>query len=123
MGMEKMVGIGEVEALVQMFTTKVKDVEVEVYGEHHAPHETVMDWKIKAWYKMLPNYPISLTLRTHFMLEPPSTKGGPEKVFKITEEWGGNPLMNERTVTPSLLGKVHSKLRRFTGYLIVWACK
>ena len=62
---------------------------------------------------------LPMYLRTHLMLEPPATKGGGEKVFKMVEEWGGNPLMNERNTWPAILGKTHAKLRQFHGYLIV----
>ena len=62
---------------------------------------------------------MTMNARTHILLEPSETKvGGPEKVFRIYDEWGGNPLMNEKTLSPTLLGTLHSKLRKFHGYLI-----
>ena len=65
----------------------------------------------------LPNFPMSMKMRTHIMMEPSEVKvGGPEKVFRIYEEWGFNTLLTEKTCQPPMLGKLHSKLRQFHGY-------
>ena len=58
------------------------------------------------------------------MLEPSEVKvGGPEKVFRVYEEWGGNVLLTEKTCQPPMLGKLHSKLRQFTGYAVTQLIK
>jgi len=118
---EKFVGMKEFNQFVEAYSRYTKDAEIEIYQELHSPHEIVLDIQIKCWFHLLPNYPWVMKQRNHYMLEPPSTKGGSEKVFRIFEEWGGNPLLNEKTATPGFLGKVHSKLRRFTGYLLSMA--
>ena len=94
----------------------VEELSYEVHGEHHGPHEVVMDWTITMTMRTFPSYPFSLRMRTHILLEPPSRAGGQEKIFRIYEEWNGNKQLNEKT-TFGPLGKVHQKLRRFSGYL------
>ena len=39
---------------------------------------------------------MTIRSRIHFLLEPPSSAGGPEKLFRFYEEIGGNKLLNER---------------------------
>ena len=39
---------------------------------------------------------MTIRSRMHFLLEPPSSAGGPEKLFRFYEEIGGNKLLNER---------------------------
>jgi len=115
---EKFLGKKEFDQFVEAYSRYCKDGDIEVIEEHHGPHEIILDINLKIWFHMLPNLPWVMRQRNHYLLEPPSTKGGSEKVFRIYEEWGGNPLLNEKTVTPGFLGKVHAKLRRFTGYLL-----
>jgi len=120
---QKSVGMEEVSAISEIYHTLLiptqGDDKPKVLGEHHAPHETILELEVKRRLPYLPNVqPLTMLMRIRFMWEPPSTKGGPEKVFRMSLEWGGNPTLNERTVSPSLLGKIHSKLRRFTGYAI-----
>jgi hypothetical protein len=54
------------------------------------------------------------------MMEPTENAGGSEKIFRIAEDWGGNPQLNEKTVKLTILGKVHQNLRQFAGHVIVW---
>ena len=72
---------------------------------------------------ILPNYPIPFPMRSHFLLEPADKPGSSEKVFKIYEEWNGNVQLNEKTVAPAFLGKIHQNLRRFTGQGLTWITK
>ena len=47
-------------------------------------------------FSVLPDFPMTIRSRIHFLLEPPSSAGGPEKLFRFYEEIGGNKLLNER---------------------------
>lgn len=64
------------------------------------------------------SYPTSLNILAHFYID--QTEGHLLKVFKAQENWNNNPPLNEKTVVPSVLGKVHSMLRRFHGMAIVF---
>lgn len=119
--MQKFMGMKEFDQFIQAYSGYCKDGEIQVFEELHSPHEIVLDIEIKIWFHILPNYPWVMRQRNHYLLEPPATKGGSEKVFRIFEEWGGNPLLNEKTTQIGILGKVHSKLRRFTGYALSMA--
>ena len=46
--------------------------------------------------RVLPDFPMTVRSRMHYLLEPPSSAGGPEKLFRFYEEIGGNKLLNER---------------------------
>jgi len=92
--------------------------EPKVIGEYHGTHEILRDVEVTISLKHLPDFPFTLRLRSHFLLEPPSSAGAPEKLFKYFEEVNGNRLLNERT-TIGPLGKIHSKLRRYVGSLCV----
>ena len=48
--------------------------------------------------RVLPDFPITMRLRNHYLLEPPSKAGAPEKLFRYFEEINGNKLLNERRV-------------------------
>lgn len=95
-----------------------KEIDFTIYGEYHSNHEIIMDWSLKSTLKALPSYHLDIPMRTHLFLEPPSKKGELEKIFRIEEEWWGNPLLNERT-TFSYLGKIHAQYRRFIGYGLI----
>ena len=83
-----------------------------------------IDFIFQTTVSFLPNVPMSINMRTHIMLEPSEVKvGGPEKVFRVYEEWGGNVLLTEKTCQPPMLGKLHSKLRQFTGYAVTQLIK
>ena len=45
---------------------------------------------------MLPDFPLTIRLRGHYLLEPPAKAGAPEKLFRYFEEINGNKLLNER---------------------------
>lgn len=116
---ERISGFNEVDGFARLATRWIKDTEIEVFSENHAPHEIIMDWKLKTTVSFLPSLPMSIRMRTHILLEPSTVKiGAPEKVFRVFEEWGGNPLLNEKSVAPTIFGKLHSKLRKFHGYMI-----
>ena len=76
-------------------------------------------------YVFLPFAPLSRRMRTHIMLEPPSPMkpGDLEKVSGIYEEWRGNPLLDEKTCSLALLGKLHIKFRDFNGYMTTQCIK
>lgn len=121
---ERLTGIVEVDGLARLWTRWVKSADITVHKEHHAPHEIIMDWTIKSTLVFLPSFPTSIRMRSHILMEPSETKvGDPEKVFRVYEEWGGNPLMNEKTLSPTMLGTIHSKLRKFHGYMITQGIK
>ena len=142
--MQKIVGFSDFNAMVNFLHKVIKHGEVEIHGEHHSTHEIVMDWTITVsqwpifrikwsvpstdhqlvWlvfqvqHRVMSSIKVPLYLRTHVLLEPPATKGGSEKVFKMFDEWGGNPLMTELNTVPAWLGRTHSKLRLFHGFLM-----
>ena len=67
---------------------------------------------------------MSIGMRTHILLEPSEVKiGGPEKIFRVYEEWNGNPLLTEKTGKPPMLEKLHSMLRKFHGSVITEGIK
>ena len=68
----------------------------------------------------LPSFPITIPMRTHFLLEPAEQAGSGEKLFKIFEEWYGNVHLNERTAPLPIVGTVHQQLRRYVGVLVTW---
>ncbi len=109
-------GRKEFSQLLTAASKMVKNLEYDVHGEHHGPHEVVMDWTLTTTPSFLPSMPIPLRMRTHILLEPPTQVGGQERVFRIYEEWNGNKQLNEKS-TFGPLGKVHQRLRRFNGYL------
>ncbi len=109
-------GTEEFGNLLSAASRIVKDLSYDVHGEHHGPHEIVMDWTMTFTTTYLPSYPMSLRMRSRILLEPPSRAGGQERIFRIYEEWNGNKQLNEKT-TFGPLGRVHQRLRRFTGYL------
>ena len=92
------------------------DINFVVHGQHHGPHEIVMDWSPTFVMPWFPDRPMSFRVRTHLLLEAPSQPGEKEKVFRMFEEWGGNKLLSEKT-TFFPLGKIHQKLRDFVGLL------
>jgi len=121
---ERIKGFDEMDGFAKLATRWIKESEIDVISENHSPHEIIMDWKIKTTVSFLPNNPMSINMRTHIMMEPSEVKvGGPEKVFRIYEEWGGNVLLTEKTCQPPILGKLHSKLRQFTGYCVTQLIK
>ena len=44
---ERITGFKEVDGFARLATRWVKDTEIEVFSENHAPHEIIMDWKLK----------------------------------------------------------------------------
>ena len=44
---QKITGFNEVDGFARLATRWIKDTEVEIFSEHHAPHEIVMDWNLK----------------------------------------------------------------------------
>jgi len=121
---ERITGFSEVDGFARLATRWIKNTEIEIFSENHAPHEIIMDWKLKTTVSFLPNFPMSIGMRTHILLEPSEVKiGAPEKVFRVYEEWNGNPLLTEKTGKPPMLGKLHSKLRKFHGYAVTQGIK
>ena len=45
---------------------------------------------------MLPDFPVTVSMRVHYLLEPPAKAGAPEKLFRCFQEINGNKLLNER---------------------------
>lgn len=116
---ERFTAIEEVDAFARLATRWVKNTDIQVHGEHHAPHEVIMEWTLKTTLSFLPSFPMSMKMRTHILFEPSTENiGGTEKVFRIYEEWNGIRLLNEKTISPAFFGKVHSKLRKFHGYMV-----
>jgi len=115
---QRVKGLAEVDSMVKFLHRVIKHGEVEVHEEHHSAHEIVLVWTVTIQHHVMSSVKMPMYLRSHVLLEPPATKGGPEKVFRMFDEWGGNPLMTERNTWPSWLGKTHSKLRLFHGYLM-----
>jgi len=109
-------GRSEFEALLKIGTSAWKIIGDKTISEHHGTHEILLDEEFTMALNVLPDFPMTIRSRIHFLLEPPSSAGGPEKLFRFYEEIGGNKLLNERT-TFGPLGKVHSKLRRYVGTL------
>lgn len=121
---ERITGFTEVDGFARLATRWIKNTEIEIFSENHAPHEIIMDWKLKTTVSFLPSFPMSIHMRTHILLEPSEVKvGGPEKVFRVYEEWYGNALLTEKTGSPPLIGKVHSQLRKFHGYAVTQGIK
>lgn len=126
---ERFTGIEEVDGFARVATRWIKSTEFQIHAANHAPHEVVFDWTLTTTLSILPSFPMTLRLRTHILMETSGEKvdgklvpvGG--KVFKIFEEWGGNPLLNEKSFSPAIIGKVHSNLRKFAGYMITQAIK
>ena len=56
----------------------------------------------------------SMRMRTHYLLEPPSEPGGPEKLRCYVEEVNGNKLLDENT-TFGPVGRMHRGLRNLFG--------
>ena len=44
---QRITGFNEVDGFARLATRWIKDTEVEIFSEHHAPHEIVMDWNLK----------------------------------------------------------------------------
>ncbi len=109
-------GREEVRKFVYLGAQTVTGAEIETRSEHHGVHEVLMDWTVKFRVKQMPNFPMSVSMQARIMLEPPSKAGGAEKIFKYIEDWGGAPLLNEKTTVP-ILGKIHARLRRFHCHL------
>jgi len=110
-------GRTEFEAVLHIGTSAWQVVDLKTLGEYHGTHEILMDQEITIALKMLPDFPVTMRFRGHYLLEPPAKAGAPEKLFRYFEEIGGNRLLNERTTAIGPLGKVHSKLRRYVGTL------
>ena len=72
---------------------------------------------------IFPNYPFTIPMRTHFLLEPAEQAGSGEKLFKIFEEWNGNVHLNEQTAVLPIVGTLHQSLRRFVGVAFSWVAK
>jgi hypothetical protein len=108
-------GTKEMTNLLTLTKSYLKDIDFNVHGEHHGPHEIVMDWTPTVRVKLLPNYPFSLRMRTHILLEPAS-KAGKEKIFRMFSEWNGCQLLNEKTTFP-MLGRIHLKMRKFYAFV------
>ena len=45
---------------------------------------------------MLPDFPVTMRICGHYLLEPPAKAGAPEKLFRYFEEINCNRLLNER---------------------------
>jgi len=121
---ERITGASEVDGFAKLATRWIKNTDIEIFSENHAPHEIIMDWKVKTTLSFLPSIPMSIGMRSHILLEPSEVKvGGPEKIFRVYEEWNGNPLLTEKTGKPPMLGKLHSMLRKFHGSAITEGIK
>ena len=113
-------GLDEFTAMLDYIGREVTDMTLTIHGEHHGPHEIVMDWTQSfGWL----GFRMTFRCYTHILLEPPKKAGDPERIFRYFEEWNGNRLLSEKTVTPSFVGRVHQNLRRFTGYAAASAIK
>jgi len=110
-------GRTEFEAMMRICNSYWQIVgDPKTIGEYHGMHEILLDQEITFALKVLPDFPLTVRVRGHYLLEPPAKAGAPEKLFRYFEEINGNKLLNERT-TIAQLGKVHSKLRRYVGQL------
>merc|ERR1711893_98335 len=98
----------------------MEKIDYEIYGVHHSTHQVVLDFTMHAYAKLFPTFEIPLYMRTTISFEPPETAGGHEKIFRIQEDWFGNPQLNEKT-TFAPLGRIHAKLRRFVGWATAMA--
>jgi len=103
--------------ILAFFGKTIDSVEADVRGEHHGPNEVVLDltFNMKLDFFGMKVGPLSLAMRQHIMLEPAAKAGGPEKIFSVREDWGGNVIMNEDNSQFKPLGRVHKMLRRFVG--------
>ena len=45
--MQRFIGFKEVSQFLSVPVRHIKNAEFEIHGEHHAPHEIIMDWTIK----------------------------------------------------------------------------
>ena len=79
--------------------------------------QIVMDWTMTLRLFNLEQFPLPIRMRSHILLEPPTKAGGAEKIFRIYEEWNGNAQLNEKTTAVPQVGRLHSRLRRFHGWL------
>ena len=111
---EKYTGKKEFTNVLKFWQQISQNSEFAIHGEYHSPHEILMDWTITSRLKWLPNYPISVSMRSHILLEQPPKIGSPEKIFRIYEEWRGNKLITEKTTVP-FIGKIHQQYRKFFG--------
>lgn len=147
--LEKLIGHEEFSLFCKLFKYMDNSVaDFVIHGEHHGPHEIVMDWTAKFQIKALSFFPMEVRMRSHILLEPAASPSGKEKIFRygniitirlhnslyniqviiilynlyffrIYEEWNGNKLLTEKTTFPSFIGKIHSMLRRSTGNMWV----
>jgi len=115
---QKIAGFKDFDGMIKFLHRFIKHSEFDIHGEHHSTHEIVLDWTITVQHKMMSGIKLPLYLRTHLLLEPPAKKGGSEIIFKMFDEWGGNPFMTEKNTVPAWLGRTHSTLRIFHGYLM-----
>jgi hypothetical protein len=67
--MEKFVGKAEFADLLYL-CKYVKDIEFKTFSEHHSTHEMILDWSLKVTTTLLPSFPFTIPMRTHFLLEP-----------------------------------------------------
>merc|ERR1712020_818589 len=44
---ERITGFSEVDGFARLATRWIKNAEIEIFSENHAPHEIIMDWKLK----------------------------------------------------------------------------
>ncbi|XP_040564855.1 uncharacterized protein [Lepeophtheirus salmonis] len=108
-------GANDFILFVEKFTQyKSEFTVVESLGEYHNAQEILLDWNIKWGIEGLRNF--NQHIRFRVFIE------SPNKIFKIVEEWNGNPLLNEKT-TNGFLGKFHSKFRMYTGQMLVMLMK
>ena len=105
----------------------LEGVTFKVHHEVHSAHEILMDWDISFGIKGLSHIPwlkVSIPMRTHLLLEPAEKPGSSERLFRLYEEWGGNVLLTEKSLSwPPYLGLIHQSLRRFAGSLVLWPAK
>lgn len=114
----KFKGSDELYTLVETMHLCMHNIEYDIHGEFHGPHEYIVDWTMVGYTKLFPNFALSIPMRSHFLVEPAAKPGTPEKIFRIYEEWNGNALLNEKT-TVSYIGQIQSRFRRFIGMATV----
>ena len=111
----KLVGIEAFGALLGAIRRHVDVSMGAVRSEQHGPHEVVIDRTMTFGPKQLPWLAVSVPMHFRLMLEPSEKLGGPEKIFRFTEEWHGNALLTDQNAFLPLIGSVHKQMRRFMG--------
>lgn len=75
------VGQNELAEFYKVILAAVSDLDFDIKGEYHGPHEIVMDWTMR--FKLVPLwFPIELPMRAHILLEPAEQGGKLEKIFR-----------------------------------------